>query len=112
MSSSNLQLIRNALDNYVEQMKIDLTDNPFAEQVKNCETPSAVLQLLETSKDKFKEYRDKNRKFLNCLDPVVRFVHAFSGILDEAASLVNRERSLLVLFFNSFPTRFRSNLQK
>ena len=93
MSSPNLQLIRNALDNYAEQMKIDLNDNPFAEQVKDCETPGAILQLLEKNRDDFKEYRDKNRKFIDCLNPVVKFVHAFSGILDEAASLVSRERS-------------------
>jgi hypothetical protein len=34
MSSPNLQLIHEALDTYAEQMKIDLKDNPFAEEVK------------------------------------------------------------------------------
>jgi hypothetical protein len=33
-SSPNLQLIRDALDTYAEQMKIDLKDNPFAEELK------------------------------------------------------------------------------
>ena len=105
MSSPYLQLIRNALDNYAEQMKIDINDNPFAEQVKNCETPGAVLQLLEKNRDEFKEYRDKNRKFIDCVNPVVKFVHAFSGILNEAASLVSRERSSRspCFFFQLFP---------
>jgi hypothetical protein len=94
MSSPNLQLIRDALDNYAEQMKIDTKDNPFAEELKGCDSPGAVIQLLERNKDEFNEYRDKNRKFIDCLNPLVRFVHAFSGILGEAASLVSRERSL------------------
>ena len=89
MSSPNLQTIREALDTYAEQMKIDLKDNPFAEEVKGCNSPEAILQLLEKNRDEFKEYRDKNRKFIDCLNPVVRFVHAFSGILGEATSLVS-----------------------
>ena len=113
MSSQSLQSICDALDNYAEQMKIDLKDNPFAEELKGCDSPGAVLQLLEKNKDEFKEYRDKNRKFIDCLNPVVRFVHAFSGLLGEAAGLVSRERSLgsPCFLFNSFSARFRSNLQ-
>ncbi|KAF8259451.1 hypothetical protein EI94DRAFT_1834401 [Lactarius quietus] len=88
MSSPNLQLIREALDNYAEQMKIDLKDSPFVEEVKRCDSPGAILRLLEKNRDEFKEYRDKNRKFIDCLNPVVQFVHAFSGILDEVTSLV------------------------
>jgi hypothetical protein len=94
MCSPNLQLIRKALDNYAEQMKIDLNDNPFAEQVKRCDSPEAILELLEKNRDEFKEYRDKNRKFIHSLNPIVKFVHAFSGILGEATSLVSTNRSL------------------
>jgi hypothetical protein len=86
------QLIRDALDTYAEQMKIDLKDNPFAEEVKGCDSPEAILQLLEKNRDEFKEYRDKNRKFIDCLNPVVKFVHAFSEVLGEATSLVSAER--------------------
>ena len=115
MSSQNLQLIRNALDNYAEQMKIDIDNNPFAEEVKDCDSPGAVLQLLERNRDEFKEYRDKNRNFIDCLNPVVGFVHTFSAILSEAAGLVSRERSLrssrFIFFLNSFLSRFRSNPQ-
>ncbi|KAH9046108.1 hypothetical protein EDB84DRAFT_1467680 [Lactarius hengduanensis] len=88
MSSPNFQLIRDALDNYAEKMMINLKDNPFAEEIKGCDSPGAVLQLLERNRNDFKEYRDKNRKFIDCLNPVVRFVHSFSGVLDGATSLV------------------------
>ena len=92
MSSSNLKLIHDALDTYIEQMKIDLQDNPFVEEVKACNSPEAILQLLEKNRDEFKEYREKNRKSINCLSPVVKFVHAFSNVLGEAASLVSADR--------------------
>ena len=56
MSSPNLKLICDALDTYVEQMKIDLKDSPFAEEVKGCNSPESILQLLEknTSAKKIK----------------------------------------------------------
>jgi hypothetical protein len=92
MSSPNL-FIRDALDTYAEQMKIDLKDNTFADDVKGCDSPVAILQLLEKSRDEFKEYRDKNRKFIDCLNPVVKFVHAFSDVLGEATSMVSANRS-------------------
>ena len=93
LSSPNMQSIREALDTYTEQMKIDLKDNPFADEVKGCNSPEAILRLLEKNRDEFKEYRDKNRKFIDCLNPVVKFVHTFSGILGEATSLVSAKRS-------------------
>ena len=93
LQSHNLQLLRDALDNYAEKMKIDLKDNPFAEELKGCNSPEAILQLLEKNRDEFKDYREKDRKFINCLNPVVKFVHAFSEILGEATSLVSAERS-------------------
>jgi hypothetical protein len=94
LQSHNLQFIRDALNDYAKQMKIDLKDKPFADELKDCDSPEAVLQLLEKNKNNFKEYRDKNRKFIDCLNPVVKFVHAFSGVLGEATSLVSAERSL------------------
>ena len=93
MSSPNLKLIRDALDTYAEQMKIDLKDNPFVEEVKGCNSPEAILQLLEKNRNAFKEYREKNRKFIDYLNPVVKFVHAFSDVLGEATSLVSADRS-------------------
>jgi uncharacterized UPF0160 family protein len=116
MSSPNMQLIRDALDTYAEQMKIDLKDNSFAEDIKGCDPPEAILQLLEKNRDEFKEYRDNNRKFIDCLNPVVKFVHAFSNVLGEATSLVSTlrlENRHDLLIFDSFSTmtRFHSNPQ-
>ena len=95
LQSQNLQLIRDALDDYAKQMKIDLKDNPFAEELKDCNSPDAILQLLEKNRDDFKDYREKDRKFIDCLNPIVKFVHAFSDVLGEAVSVVSVERSTL-----------------
>ena len=86
-----LQSILDALDKYTERTGVNLKDNPFAEHVFRCDSPHAILQLLQENVKEFIEYRDKNRKFIDCLNPVVKFVHAFSGVLGEAAGLVSRE---------------------
>ena len=97
---SNFQSILDAVDKYATETGINLKDNPFAAEVKDCDSPDAVLLLLQKDTKAFKDYRDKNRKFIDCLSPVVKFVHAFSGVLGEAAGLVSREhlpRSLYIL---------------
>lgn len=89
---SDFQSILDAIDKYAEQTGINLVENPFAEKVKACDSPSAVLLLLQENLKAFKDYRDKNRKFIDCISPVVQFVHAFSGIYCEASCLVSYNR--------------------
>jgi hypothetical protein len=103
------QSILDAADKYAEQTGMNLNENPFADKVKSCDTPSAVLSLLQENLKAFKDYRDNNRKFIDCISPVVQFVHAFSGILGEAAGLVSCDQSSCHRFVYSFSTRYRSN---
>jgi hypothetical protein len=107
---SNIQSILDAVDRYTDQTGISLKENPFAEKVKGCDSPGAVLLLLQENLKAFKDYRDNNRKFIKCISPVVQFVHAFSGILGEAAGLVRRDLSFRYWFFYSLTKRYRSNL--
>ena len=95
---SNLQSILDAADIYAQQTGIHLKDNPFTDKVKCCDSPSAVFLLLQENLKAFKDYRDKNRKFIDCVSPVVQFVHAFSGILGETAGPVRRNQSFRYRF--------------
>ena len=88
---SNFQSILVAVDKYAEKTGINLKENSFADKIKGSNSPDAVLVLLQDDLKAFKDYRDKNRKFIDCLSPVVKFVHAFSEILGEAAGLVSHE---------------------
>ena len=102
---SNFQLILDAVDKYAEKTGIDLKENPFADKIKGCDSPGAVLILLQENTKAFKYYRDKNREFIDCLSPVIQFVHTFSKILGEAAGLVSHEQSYRPLpsFFTLSP---------
>ncbi|KAH8978508.1 hypothetical protein EDB86DRAFT_3248955 [Lactarius hatsudake] len=93
---SNFESIIDALDKYAEQTGINLEDNPIADQIKGCDSPGAVLLLLQENLKAFKDHRDQNRKFIDYLSPVVQFVHAFSGILGEAAGLAPFQPAKLI----------------
>jgi hypothetical protein len=93
---SNFQLVLDALDKYAKQTGISLKESPFAEKVLGCDSPGSILLLLQENVKVFKEYRDKNRKFIDCLSPVVQFVHTFSDIIGDAAGLVSSERPLVL----------------
>jgi hypothetical protein len=92
MSPSNFQLIIDAFDDYAKQVGVDLTKNPLADALRGCDSPNAVLELLQDKADAFKNYRDGGRTLVNWLKPVVQVVHGFSGVLGPAISLVSRKR--------------------
>jgi hypothetical protein len=104
-SSQNVELIINALADYAEKTGKDLSGNPFADKFQQSNSPEDILQLLEEREKAFKDYREGNRRLINCLKPTVKVLHAFSGILGEAASLVSQPCHLASLLcdFHQIP---------
>ena len=95
-STSNFQLIVNALADYAKTTGIDLSKNPFATALEQSNSPETILKLLERRAKAFKEYRDGNRGLINCLSPAVNVLQAFSGILGEAVSVQASHVSLRI----------------
>lgn len=88
--SANFKLIFDAaLADYLKQTGEDITKYLFAEKLQTCQSVDDVLELFQDKEKQFKDYRDGNSKLINCLNPVVRVLHALSGVLGEAASLVS-----------------------
>jgi hypothetical protein len=88
-STDNVQLIIGALADYAKETGIDLSKNPFATKLEQSRSPDAILQLLEEREKAFKEYRDGKRRLIFCLNPAVKVLHSFSGILSEAVGQVS-----------------------
>jgi fungal STAND N-terminal Goodbye domain len=81
-SASSVQLIiEAALADYTKNTGIDLSKTPFAAALENSNSPEAILQLLHDRENAFKEYREGNRRLINCLSPAVKVIQAFSGII-------------------------------
>ena len=85
-STTNFQLIIDALADYAKITGIDLPNNPFAIMIEHSNSPEAILQLLQEREKEFKEYRDGDRRLISCLSPAVKVLQAFSGILGDAVS--------------------------
>jgi hypothetical protein len=88
-STSNIQLITDALVDYAKTTGIDLSKNPFAAAIERANSPEAILELLQEREKAFKDYREENRRLINCLSPAVNVIQAFSGVLGEAVSLIS-----------------------
>ena len=89
-SSSSFQPIFDAaLSDFSKKTGIDLATHPFAQIIQNCQSADAILDLLQDRSRQFSTYRDGNRKFIDCLKPVVQTLHSFSGLLAGVAALVS-----------------------
>ena len=88
--ADNVQLIIDALADYTKETGFDLSNNPFAAKFKQSSSPEAILQLLQEREKAFKGYRNENRRLINCLNPTVKVLHRFSGILSGVAGQVSR----------------------
>ena len=88
-SNSNFRLIVDALADYVKLTGIDISNSPFAQSLALSNSPQAILELLEEREKAFKEYRDRNRRLISSISPVVEVIHAFSGTLSQLVSLVS-----------------------
>ena len=93
----NVKLIINALADYAKETGVDLSKNPFAAKLEQLMSPEDILQVLEEREKEFKEYREGNRRLTNFLNPAVKVLHGFSGVLSEAAGLVSRKCHLVRL---------------
>ena len=80
-------IIDKALDDYREQIGVELDKHPFAHELQGRGSPDDILKLLEAKANAFKVYRDGNRKLINWLSPVVRVVNTLSGVVGQAVSV-------------------------
>jgi hypothetical protein len=105
-STSAIQTIIDALADYTKVTGIDLSKDPFAAAIERSGSPEAILELLQEREKTFKEYRGNNQRLINCLTPAVKVIHAFSGILGEAVTLVSHKYDLVTLLSGLFQVPF------
>jgi hypothetical protein len=97
-STSNSQLIIDALADYTNITGIDLSKNSFAAELELSNSPQGIiLQSLQEREKAFEEYRDGNRRLIDCLSSTVSVLQAFSGILGEVVGGQVSERTRVIL---------------
>jgi hypothetical protein len=87
-STSNFQLaFNNALKAYQKRTKRDLLAHPLAAQLQACDSPSAILDVLQQVQG-LDQSRSGDR-WINLLEPTVSVLYALSGTLGEGVGLVS-----------------------
>jgi hypothetical protein len=88
-SSSNFQLIiNNALKAYEKRTKKDLLAHPLASQLQACNTPAAILSILQQQVQMLDQSRSSDDRWTKWLDPTVSILYALSATLGEGVGLV------------------------
>ena len=88
-SSSNFQCILNtALEVYEKKTNNKLLTHPLAAQLQSCNSPAAILCVLQDLIQKFDQHRRKDERLANWLKPTVNVIYAFSATLAQGVGLV------------------------
>ena len=88
-NSNNFQLIiNNALDKYKKRTKNDLLVHPLATQLQSCDTPSAILAVLQQQVQGLDQSRSSDERWSRWLDPTVNVLYALSSTLAAGVGLV------------------------
>ena len=88
-SSINFQIIfNNALKAYKRRTKNDLLMHPLAPQLQACETPSAVIAVLQQQVQGLDQSGGSDSRLTKWLNPTVNVLYVFSAALGEGVSLV------------------------
>ncbi|KAF8258768.1 hypothetical protein EI94DRAFT_1814611 [Lactarius quietus] len=88
-SSSNFNVIFDkALKEYKKKTKQKLTAHPLAALLDKCDSPAAILAILQDQVDQFNEDRSSDERLQRWLVPTINVLQAFSETLGEGISLV------------------------
>jgi hypothetical protein len=92
-SSSNFQSVLNAaLDAYEKKTKNKLLTHPLAAQFQSCDSPTAILSVLEDIIRQFDRRRRSDERLTNWLNPTISVLYTFSSTLGQGIGLVSLNR--------------------
>ena len=89
-SSSNFQSVFDAaLEEYEKKTKTKLLDHPIAAQLQSCDSPTAILSVLQDLIQKFDRRRSSDEKLSSWLSPTVNVLYAFSSTIGQGVGFVS-----------------------
>ena len=89
-SHSNYPPIFNAaLETYKRKTKKDLAKHPLLPRLQSCESPEAVLNVLQKQIPASSQSQNSDKGLTKWVTPTVNVLHFFSATLGEVAGLVS-----------------------
>jgi hypothetical protein len=93
-STSNFQSIfEKALEEYKKKTGKDLTTHPLAAEIRGCDSPEAILDVLEGKANELNRSQSSDERLTKWLKPTVNILNALSATLGQGAGLVSRRSS-------------------
>ena len=88
-TSSNLKsILDTALSEYKKKTGTGLLEHPLAEEVKRCDSISAISAILQGQAREFQQFRDGDQRLMKWINPMVDILSTFSETLGGVASTV------------------------
>ncbi|KAF8504920.1 hypothetical protein F5888DRAFT_813389 [Russula emetica] len=88
-SSSSFQSVFNAaLEAYEKKTKCKLLSHPLVAQLQSCDSPIAILSVLQDLVQQFDHRRNSDERLTNWLNPTVNVLYAFSDFIGQGVGLV------------------------
>ena len=97
-TTTNFRLVLNAaLEAYETKTKCKLLTHPLVAQLQSCDSPTAILAVLQDLIQQFDHRRRSDERLASWLIPTVNVLYAFSSTLGQGVGLVSLNQ---VFFFN------------
>ena len=94
----NFQLIfERALEAYKKKTGKDLTAHPLTAQITRCDSPEAILSVLEEKANELQRARSDDERLAKWLTPTVNILSALSAALGEGFGLVSYRKQTVSL---------------
>ncbi len=87
-SSSFQQIIDSALKAYEKRTKKNLLTHPLAAQLQTCDSPDAILRVLQQQVQAVDQSQSSDERLTKWLDPTVNILGVLSAALGEGIGLV------------------------
>ena len=89
-ASSDVQsVLSSALKNYEAATKIKLLTHPVTAQIQSCDSPTAILSVLQGLIQQFDERYTSDQRLENWLNATVKVLYTFSGTLGQSGEHVS-----------------------
>jgi len=93
-SSPNFRpIFEKALEVYKKKTGKDLTAHPLAAEIKACNSPEAILTVLEGKANELNKSRSSDERLTRWLKPTVNILNALSATLCEGVGSVSSRNS-------------------
>ena len=81
--------MENALESYKKHTKKDLLAHPLASQLQACDSPAAILAVLQQQVQELDQSRSSDDRWSKWLVPTVNILYSLSETLGEGVGLVS-----------------------